>query len=144
MKTYLVLSFILLLNSCIAQARMDSIETVYVYKHFPERGFTTAGLASELIETKEKGTEKFVLDSSDVKIIQVILKRAKVKKQRQTKNGGGALFGHIKCASGMLYIIFYRNAIMDMSHRRDYMIINEADKLLMTELIARIKKEHEK
>lgn len=142
MKIYLVFT-IFLFKTCTMEAQIN-IEDVSIYNYFPERGFTTAGLSTELKALKERQVERFALAAGDVDVIEKIMSNSKVKKHTQTKTGGGAFFGIIQKKSEAIDVIIFSNLIIDMTNYVNYWVIDEKDQSFLTELLLKIKKENKR
>ena len=118
-----------------------SIEGISIYNYFPERGFTTAGLSTELKALKERQVERFRLTAKDVDVIEKMMRNSKVKKHTQTKTGGGAYFGIVQKKSETIDVIIFSNLIIDMTNYVNYRVSDEKDRLFLSELLSKIKKE---
>jgi ribosomal protein S15P/S13E len=137
MKIYLfLLSFTLQACSMEAQVKIDS---VFIYNYFPERGFTTAGLSTELQQLKKEGVGLISLSYEDSKVIEKIINESVAKKQRQTKTGGGAFFGTCQVGSESIDLILFNNLIVDMTNHIDYWIKDEINRQKISDLILKIK-----
>ena len=106
-----------------------------------ERGFTTAGLSTELKALKERQVERFRLTAKDVDVIEKMMRNSKVKKHTQTKTGGGAYFGIVQKKSETIDVIIFSNLIIDMTNYVNYRVSDEKDRLFLSELLSKIKKE---
>jgi len=116
-----------------------SIDSIHIYNHFPERGFTTAGLWTELQKLKKERVGLISLSYEDSKTIEKIINESVAKKQGQTKTGGGACFGTCQIGTESIDIILLNNLVVDMTNHNDYWIKDERNKKILSDLIARIK-----
>jgi hypothetical protein len=115
------------------------IDEAYVYKHFPEQGFTTAGLVSELKTLKESHVNTIRLTPDDAQLLSQIISNARKKRHRQTKTGGGACFGILRTGSEKWDMVILNNLIIDMTNRINYWIKDESDESKLAEVVMRIK-----
>lgn len=136
MKFYLTI--ILLLKIHMAEAQIK-LEKGFIYNYFPERGFTTAGLSSELKQIKQDRREQIPLSIQDIQILHTVMEDSKVKRHFQTKTGGGALFGELQLNSKTIDIIVFNNLIFDITNHVNYWVRDKKNQEILSEWISQIK-----
>lgn len=98
-------------------------QKMYLYKFFPNRGYTTMGAVGQFIDLEKTNVKKIELSQSEVAQFEVILSRVKSKRHHQTKLN--ECFFSIYIKDGLENnILLSEKCIINLSNRKQYKIEN--------------------
>lgn len=133
-----IIVFVSLSSILQAQVKIDSM---FVYDHFLDRGFTTAGASTEFGELKQNNTRLIEVNFQDIDSIASIMAKTKCKKHTQTKLGIEMLFCSASIENQDVNLLVGTNLIVDFSNYKNYWIKDERDQDWIANFIQRVKEE---